>query len=104
MTIMGLNKWNGLLVLLLWICKRDKRLAGGNRTPIFGSIMPLYHFNIEDGVAYPDLEGAHCLDLEAARTEAVRRSGQLLHDNAVSFWGGRGWKLTGAGELVSDES
>lgn len=55
--------------------------------------MPLYHFNVEDGVAYPDLEGTHCPDLEAARTEAVRRSGALLRDNAGSFLGGHGWKL-----------
>jgi len=52
--------------------------------------MPLYHFNVEDGAVYPDLEGTHCSDLEAARTEAVRRSGTLLRDNARSFWGGMG--------------
>jgi len=55
--------------------------------------MPLYHFNVEDGRAYPDLEGTEYPDLDAARTEAVRRSGMLLHDNAVSFWGGHGWRL-----------
>ena len=55
--------------------------------------MPLYHFNVEDGRAYPDLEGTEYPDLDAARTEAVRRSGTLLRDNAVSFWGGHGWKL-----------
>ena len=55
--------------------------------------MPLYHFNIEDGAAYPDVEGTEYPDLEAARTEAVRRSGALLRDNSRSFWGGNGWKL-----------
>lgn len=61
--------------------------------------MPLYHFNVEDGVVYPDLEGSEFPDLEAARTEAVRRSGTLLRDNAMSFWGGHGWKL-----VVTDAS
>jgi hypothetical protein len=55
--------------------------------------MPLYHFNVEDGKAYPDLTGSEFPDLDAARTEAVRRSGTLLRDNALSFWGGHGWKL-----------
>ena len=55
--------------------------------------MPRYHFHVEDGIAYPDLEGTECSSLEAARTEAVLRSGIVLHKNARSFWGGSGWKL-----------
>lgn len=55
--------------------------------------MPLYHFNVEDGVAYPDIEGSEYPNLDAVRTEAVRRSGTLLRDNALSFWGGHGWRL-----------
>ena len=55
--------------------------------------MPLYHFNVEDGAVYPDREGMQCFDLDAARAEAVRRIGTLLRDNAISFWGGHGWKL-----------
>ena len=55
--------------------------------------MPIYHFNVEDGVKYPDVNGTEYPDLESARTEAVKRSGSLLRDNAESFWGGHGWKL-----------
>jgi hypothetical protein len=55
--------------------------------------MPLYHFNVEDGRKYPDITGTEFDNLEAARTEAVKRSGTLLRDNAESFWGGHGWKL-----------
>jgi hypothetical protein len=56
--------------------------------------VPIYHFNIEDGRKYPDVQGSEFPDLESVRTEAVKRSGQLLRDNAQSFWGGDGWKLT----------
>ncbi len=63
------------------------------------SLMPLYHFNVQDGQNYPDLSGSEYPDLEGARTEAVRRSGELLRDNAQSFWGGNGWKL-----VVTDEA
>ncbi|WP_404710356.1 DUF6894 family protein [Sphingomonas sp. MMS24-J13] len=56
--------------------------------------MPIYHFNVADGKDYPDLEGSDYPDLDSARTEAVKRSGELLRDNAQSFWGGHGWKLT----------
>ena len=61
--------------------------------------MPRYHFNIQDGQDYPDLVGSEYPDLESVRTEAVRRSGELLRDNARSFWGGSGWKL-----VVTDET
>ena len=56
-------------------------------------VMAIYYFNVEDGRKYPDAEGTELPDLESARTEAVRRSGSLLRDNAQSFWGGHGWKL-----------
>ena len=55
--------------------------------------MDRYHFNIEDGSSYPDREGAEFADLEAARVEAVRRSGALLRDGAAQFWNGEAWKL-----------
>ena len=61
--------------------------------------MPLYHFNVEDGAAYPDVEGTECADLEAARAEAILRSGALLRDHSSSFWGGHGWKL-----IVTDDA
>ena len=55
--------------------------------------MARYHFNIEDGLSYPDREGAEFPDLDSARIEAVRRSGTLLRDSAVNFWNGDAWKL-----------
>jgi hypothetical protein len=64
--------------------------------------MPIYHFNVEDGQKYPDLAGSELPDLEAARTEAIRRIGELLRHNTLSFWGGHGWKLvvTDADEMI----
>ncbi len=50
--------------------------------------MPRYHFNVQDGQAYPDIEGSEYPDLDGARAEAVRRSGALLRDNSKSFWTG----------------
>lgn len=64
-----------------------------------GLDMPIYHFNLQDGQSYPDVAGSEYPDLDAARTEAVRRSGVLLRDNATSFWGGNGWKL-----IVTDQN
>ena len=55
--------------------------------------MPVYHFNVEDGQKYPDVVGTELPDLESARTEAVLRTGDLLRNKTVSFWGGHGWKL-----------
>jgi hypothetical protein len=40
--------------------------------------MPRYFFNIEDGTALPDVEGAEFCDVEAARREASRRCGVVL--------------------------
>lgn len=56
--------------------------------------MAKYHFNLEDGQSYPDTEGSDWDNLDSVRTEAVRRSGQLLQEQAQTFWGGHGWKLT----------
>jgi hypothetical protein len=61
--------------------------------------MPRYHFHLDNGRSYPDVEGTIFPDLDEARTEAVKRSGTMLRENAETFWGGAGWKLT-----VTDET
>jgi hypothetical protein len=61
--------------------------------------MPRYHFNVQDGMQYPDTQGTALPNLEAARMEAVERIGALLRDNAESFWNGEKWNMT-----VTDEN
>lgn len=55
--------------------------------------MPRYHFHVTDGRDYPDLQGTVFPDLDAARVEAVRFSGDLLKDHADDFWGGQEWSM-----------
>ncbi len=55
--------------------------------------MPIYHFNLHDGQAYPDGLGSECADLAAARIEAVRRIGRLLEERAARFWTGDEWTM-----------
>jgi hypothetical protein len=53
----------------------------------------IYHFNINDGRAYPDTLGTECISLEAARVEVVQRIGRLLSEQAARFWTGNEWSL-----------
>jgi hypothetical protein len=55
--------------------------------------MPIYHFNMHDGRAYPDTLGAECANLAAARIEAVRRMADLLKEDAARFWTGAEWTM-----------
>ena len=57
-------------------------------------LMSRYHFNVQDGDAYPDKEGSEFSDLESVRAEAVRRSGELLQCHPSTFWNGEAWKMT----------
>lgn len=61
--------------------------------------MPRYHFNVQDGAYYPDVEGADYPDLASVRAAAVEKSSALLRDSAVNFWNGDAWKL-----IVTDAS
>lgn len=61
--------------------------------------MPRYHFNVHDGFDLPDPEGSDLPDLRAARIEAVRYAGSLLHDHAVTFWDHDDWRME-----VTDEA
>jgi hypothetical protein len=56
--------------------------------------MPIYHFNMQDGRAYPDTLGAECANLPAARIEAVRRMADLLKEDAARFWTGDEWTMS----------
>ena len=56
--------------------------------------MPRYFFQVADGEDYPDLQGTVLDNDAAARTEAVRFSGQLLSDTPDKFWSGQEWKMT----------
>ena len=55
--------------------------------------MPRYFFHVADGDSFPDLQGTVLENDDAARTEAVRFSGQLLRDAADKFWSGEEWKM-----------
>jgi hypothetical protein len=56
--------------------------------------VPRYFFHVTDGENYPDLQGTVLEKKDAAaRTEAVRFSGQLLNDTPDKFWSGEEWKM-----------
>ena len=55
--------------------------------------MPIYHFNVHDGVDCPDRIGSDLPDLGAARTEAVRRITDILNQGAADFWTGTPWNI-----------
>ena len=55
--------------------------------------MPVYHFNVHDGLGIPDPDGTELADLRSARTEAVRLAGRLLMDQPEAVWDGSGWHL-----------
>jgi hypothetical protein len=55
--------------------------------------MPRFFFDIRDGEYIADREGAVFPDLEAARIQAVIRSGDLLKENPSKFWEGEEWQL-----------
>ena len=55
--------------------------------------MPIYHFNVQDGVECLDRVGSDLPDLAAARTEAVRRITDILNRGAPDFWSGTPWNM-----------
>lgn len=62
--------------------------------------MPRYFFHVIDGRSSPDLEGYECADIHVAQDEAIRMSGQIMHDLGSRSWDGSEWRLevTDAGE------
>lgn len=61
--------------------------------------MPLYHFNIHCGDLRRESKGNDFPDLETAKREAVRLSGDMIRELGPEFWEGDGWALE-----VTDES
>lgn len=55
--------------------------------------MPRYFFNVLDPQMSRDDVGMECPDLHAARTEAVRTSGQMLQGVADSVREGSDWRM-----------
>ena len=60
--------------------------------------MPKYHFNIDDGDASADFDGAELESLEVAKCEAVKMAGNMICDAAGEFWDRAEWTMT-----VSDD-
>ena len=56
--------------------------------------MPRFHFDLHDGVDHPDVDGVILPDVAAARIEAVRYAGELLHGQPELFWRGEEWTMT----------
>jgi hypothetical protein len=63
------------------------------------SNMPIFHFNLDDHVREPDLEGTELPDAETARAEAVRFAGAYLRDNPGLIDDGQAFKVE-----VTDET
>lgn len=56
--------------------------------------MPRYFFNVRDGVQLPDTTGTTLPDIEAARTAAVRASGEAIRELGAKFWEFEGeWQM-----------
>ncbi len=61
--------------------------------------MPRFFFHIRDGTYLPDTEGTELPNIEAARIQAVRASGEANRDLGVKFWDYKGeWEMN-----VTDE-
>ncbi|MDP8994433.1 MAG: hypothetical protein M3N07_05535 [Pseudomonadota bacterium] len=55
--------------------------------------MHRFYFNIEDGASLADTEGAELPDVQAARLEAVRLTGQILKDQPELLWERRDFEM-----------
>lgn len=55
--------------------------------------MPIFHFNVHDGISIPDQDGHELPDLDAARREAIDLSGQLIREMGAAFWTGEEWRM-----------
>lgn len=61
--------------------------------------MPRYFFHTADGGKHRDREGIDCPNRAAARREAIRYAGSVLHDEPDLFRDGRDFRVE-----VTDES
>lgn len=56
--------------------------------------MPLYYFNLDDGVGTPDAEGLELPGLRQAQAEAVLLLSELLRARPEDSWAGRAARLS----------
>ena len=54
--------------------------------------MPRYFFHVRDSLGLMDEEGLELADLQAAQAEAIRTSGQIIHDMA-DVYDGEEWRM-----------
>jgi hypothetical protein len=64
-----------------------------------GRPVPRYFFHVHDSIEMIDQVGTECADLDEARAQAVKASGEMLRDLASEFWNGEHWRM-----WVTDES
>ena len=55
--------------------------------------MPLYHFNLADGVFDPDPDGTELSDIQAARVAAVQYAGAIMREQPNTIWADGDWRL-----------
>lgn len=55
--------------------------------------MPRYFFHVIDGASFRDETGTELPDIDAARAQAIRLSGEILQETGARFWNGTAWKL-----------
>ena len=55
--------------------------------------MPRYFFHTSNGEDYIDHDGVDCTDLDGARMEALRATGDMMHDQSRRFWKGEVWLM-----------
>lgn len=60
--------------------------------------MPRFFFNVVDGYDQRDLDGTELPDLDTARAEAIRLSGEILKEMGIEFWHHTDWNLIVEGE------
>jgi hypothetical protein len=52
-----------------------------------------YFFHVRDGRDYIDTEGTELADDDAAKSEAIAASGDMIRDLGRSFWEGNNWEM-----------
>jgi len=66
----------------------------GNSVGIWTTLCPAIFFNVEDHRSAIDVVGTELPDLNAARDEAVLKSGEILRGGSVpSVWDGKPWRM-----------
>ena len=56
--------------------------------------MPRFHFHVKDGTNVRDVGGSCFPDLKAAKCEAVKFAGALIHEASSDFWDMAEWRMT----------